>query len=148
MKVNRFSIAAVGLGAVLIMSNAATAQTTNAPTRERRGPTVQQRVERLSTELKLTDDQKAKVTALFEKQAKQRRELFTDTNVPREERREKMRALMEDENKQLKTILTSEQFEKLQTMREQMRARRPRPPGQDGEPGAAPAPAPAPAPQK
>ena len=99
----------------------------------------------MTTELNLNPDQKAKVTALFEGQAKQRREIFTDNSLPREERREKMRALMEDANKQLKVILTSEQFEKWQKMREEMRTRRGQGQGQPGE--AAPAPAPAPAPK-
>jgi Spy/CpxP family protein refolding chaperone len=140
MKVNRFSIAAAALGGLLAIVNVASAQNTNAASiRERRVPTVQQRVERMSNELKLTDDQKAKVTALFEKEAKQRKEIVGDTNLPREERRDKMRALMENETKQLKGILSAEQFEKLQSMREQARTRRP---GHPGQPGGGPAPAP------
>jgi periplasmic protein CpxP/Spy len=139
------------LGGLLALSNVASAQNTGANTNsnsntnsarrgERRGPNIQQRVERLSTELKLNDDQKTKVTALFEKEAKQRREIFADTNLPREERRDKMRALAQDQNKQLKGILTAEQFEKWQKMREEMRARQPGRPGQNGGPAPAPEP--------
>lgn len=140
MKLNGLSLAAVGLIGLLACSNLASAQDNNAAGRaERRGQTVQQRVDRMATGLKLNDDQKAKVTALFEQQGKQRRELSTDRNLSRDERREKIRALTQEENKQLKAILTPEQFEKWQTLREQMRARR-----SGGSESPAPAPAPEP----
>jgi len=145
MKAHRFSlVAATALGGLLALGSVSLAQDTNTTHRaERRGPTVQQRVERMTTELKLNDDQKTKVTALLEKQVKERRELMKDSSLPREERRQKMRALMESDNKQLKGILIPEQYEKWHTMaREQMRARRQ---GGHGEPGSPP-PAPAPAP--
>ena len=133
------------MASLLAFASVSSAQNTNTTNRAgRRGATLEQRVERISTELKLNDDQKAKLKALFQKQAKERREIVADTNLPRPERREKMRALAGEEKSQLKTILTSEQFEKWQALREQMRANRPRRPAQDGEPAPAPAPAPTP----
>jgi Spy/CpxP family protein refolding chaperone len=144
MKLYKFSlVTVVALGSLLACNSITSAQDTNATRRaERRGQMVQQRVERMTTELNLNADQKAKVTALLEGQAKQRREIFGDTSLPREERRDKMRALTEEENKQLKVILTPEQFEKWQKLREQMRSRRPGGPGQSGSPAPAPAPEP------
>jgi len=147
MKSYRCSLlAATALGGLLAMGNISQAQDTNATRHaERRCPTVQQRVDRMSTELNLNDEQKTKVTALLEKQGKERREIFGDTSLSREDRRDKMRAVMQDENKQLKAILTPDQFEKWKKLREQIRPRRP---GGEGEPGGSPAaPAPAPAPQ-
>jgi len=146
MKANRFSfVATTALGGLLAFSSVSLAQDTNANHKaQRKAPTIQQRVDRMSSELNLNDEQKTKVTALLEKQGKERRELFADNTLPREERRDKMRALMESENKQLKAILTPEQFEKWQKLREQMRPRRPG--GKPGEPGG-PAPAPAPEPK-
>jgi len=134
------------MGGLLVCSNITLAQDTNAARRaERRGQMAQQQIERMTTELNLNAEQKAKVTALFEGQAKQRREIFTDNSLPREERRDKMRALAEESNKQLKVILTPDQFEKWQKLREEMRARRQgRDQAQSGEPAPAPAPAPAP----
>lgn len=142
-------IAAAAAGSLLALSNVSSAQdtSTNATNRAgRRGAMVEQRVDRIATELKLNEDQKAKVLALFQKEAKERRELMTDKNLARDERREKMRTLALAQNQELKTILTSGQFEKLKELRQQMRANRPRRQGRDGEPAAAPAPAPAPAP--
>jgi Spy/CpxP family protein refolding chaperone len=150
MKLCRVSmslVAGAALGGFLAFTSVSSAQNTNATERAgRRGPTVEQRVERITTELKLNDDQKAKVVGLFKKQAKERREIVADKDMARPERREKMRALAEEQNKQFKTILTSEQFEKWQALRAQMRANRQRNPGQAGEPAAAPAPPPIAAP--
>jgi Spy/CpxP family protein refolding chaperone len=101
---------------------------------------MQQRVDRMATELKLNDEQKAKVTALLKKQAKQRREIVNDTNLSRQEHREKTRALIEEQNSELKTILTPEQFEKWQTLSAQMRTRRSGGPGHSGGPAPAPEP--------
>jgi Spy/CpxP family protein refolding chaperone len=146
MKLSSFKFVAVAaLGAWLASSSASSAQDTNVTRRtERRGPMIQQRVERMTTELKLNPDQQAKVKALLEKQAKDRREIFSDTNLPRDERREKMRTINQEEAKELKTILTTEQLEKWKKLREEMRSRRPGGPGQPGEPAPAPAPAPQP----
>ena len=144
MKAKFSFVAATALGGLLALGSVSQAQDTNANHRaQRKAPTVQQRVDRMSSELNLNEEQKTKVTALLEKQGKERRELFADNTLPREERRDKMRALMQHENKELKAILTPEQFEKWQKLREQMRPRRPG--GKPGEPGV-PAPAPAPAP--
>jgi Ribonuclease G/E len=136
-------VVAAALGGLLFLANVSQGQDTNATKRtERRGPNLQQRMERMTTELKLSDEQPGKVKALLEKQAKERRELVGDTALPREERRDKMRALMQEERKQLKTILSSEQFEKWQQLRQQNRARQPGKAGQDGGSTAAPAPEP------
>ena len=126
MKMHKLSFAAVlALGGLLACANLSTAQDTNAPKKApRRGPPVQQRVDRLAAELKLTDDQKAKVTTLLENQNKSRTEIFSDPNLTQEQRREKMRGLTDEESKKMKEILTPEQQDKYQKMREQMRQRR------------------------
>ncbi len=121
-------MAALALGTLLTCATPAPAQTTNAPGRGERRMTVQQRVDRMASELKLTDDQKTKVTALLEAQGKKRQELRADTSLSRDERREKTRAFMQEQNKKLKEILTPEQFEKWQKMRPQGRGRQPQPP--------------------
>lgn len=116
-------MAALGLGALLTCANLASAQSTNAPARTERRMTVQQRVDRMATELKLSDEQKTKVTALLEAGNKKRQELRADTALSQQERREQNRTFMRDQNKKLKEILTPEQFEKWQKMRPQGRSR-------------------------
>src|SRR5262245_45302997 len=121
MKINKFSIiAGLTLGSLVAFSNLATAQDQKGG--QRRGPSVEQRMERLTDELKLTDEQKPKVKAVLEDSKKKRQEMFSDSNVPREERREKMRDIMDKENKKLKEILTADQYTKYEKMLEEMRA--------------------------
>ena len=77
---------------------------------------VQQRVDTMATELKLTADQKTKVTALYEEQAKK---MQGATNLTQEERREKGRTMREDMDKKMKEILKPDQYEKWKQLRSQ-----------------------------
>src|SRR6266404_9721778 len=121
MKINKFSlIAGLALGSLVASSNLATAQDQKGG--GGRGPSVEQRMERMTEELKLTDEQKPKVKAALEDSQKKRQELFSDSSVAREDRREKMRGIMENEDKKLKEILTADQYAKHEKMREEMRA--------------------------
>ena len=131
MSINKLSvIASLALGGLVACSTMATAQDAKDGKKGgKRGPSVEQRMDRMTEELKLTDEQKPKVKAILEDGAKKRQELFADNSVPREQRREKMQALMEEENTKLKAILTPEQDEKWQKMREEFRKNRP--PGGD-----------------
>src|SRR6266850_574312 len=122
MKINKFSvITGLALGSLVACSNLAMAQDQK-PGGGRRGPSVEQRMERMTEELKLTDEQKPKVKAVLEDSQKKRQELFGDSSVAREDRREKMRGIMENEDKKLKEILTADQYAKHEKMREEMRA--------------------------
>src|SRR3974377_546642 len=122
MKIDRCSLVAalaLALGGVLACANVATAQSTNAPARNRRF-TPEQQLERMTTELNLTDAQKPKVKEVLENGAKKRQEL---RGLAQDERREKMRTLMVDQNKKFKEILTPDQFEKYQKLMERRRQR-------------------------
>jgi len=130
----RSLVSALALGGLLACSMMASAQDTNA-TKEgkqgkggKHGPSIDQQMERLTTELTLTDAQKPKVKEVLENTMKQRQEL---RNVPQEERREKGQAMREEESKKMKAILTPEQFDKWQKSREQMG--RKKGPGPGGE---------------
>ncbi len=114
MKMNKLSlVAALALGGLLAGTTIAAAQ--DAPKAGKKGgfPSIEQRMDRLSTELNLTDAQKPKVKAVLEDTDKKRQEL---RDVPQDQRREKMQALREEETKKMKEILTPEQFEKYQAM--------------------------------
>ena len=107
-------IAAMALGGLVACSTLATAQdATNAPAKKggKHGfPTVEQQMERLTTQLSLTDDQKPKVKAVLEDTAKQMQALAP------EDRREKAPAIRKEQNKKMKEILTEEQFKKYREM--------------------------------
>ena len=102
-------IVAVALGTVVACSMA-TAQEAgkDAAKKGKNFFSVDQRLERMSTQLNLTDDQKPKVKAVLEDSAKKMKD------VAPEERREKGRAIRDEEVKKFKAILTEEQFKKYQ----------------------------------
>jgi Spy/CpxP family protein refolding chaperone len=100
-------IAAIVLGG-LVACSMATAQEAGkeAPKKGKGGFSAEQRLERLTTTLSLTDEQKPKVKAVLEDTAKKMQA------VAPEERREKGRTIREEETKKLKEILTADQFKK------------------------------------
>jgi protein CpxP len=118
MKLQKLSlIAALAVAGLLVSANLSQAQDASQG-KKRGGRSPQEQVDRMSTELKLTADQKTKVTAILEDQRKQRSTL---RDLSGDERREKARALAKDTEKKLKEVLTSEQWEKWQKMREEAR---------------------------
>ena len=108
-------IAAVALGTVVACSMA-TAQEAGKDAAKKKGFSVDQRLERMSTQLNLTDEQKPKVKAVLEATNKKMQDLAP------EERREKGRALREEEMKKFKEILTAEQYKKMEEMGQSMRS--------------------------
>jgi protein CpxP len=121
MKINKLSaITALALGGLVACSTMAVAQDQK-PGGGKRGPSVEARMEQMTEQLKLTDEQKPKVKAVLEDSQKQRGELRGDSNLSREDRQEKMRGIMDKESKKLKEILTADQYSKYEKMREQMR---------------------------
>ncbi len=130
MKINKLSlIPMLVLGGLMAFGSMATAQDNKPadgapppggppPGGGRRGgmPTVEQQMERLTTALTLTDEQKPKVKAVLEETNKKGQELRADTNLSQEDRRTKRQALMDEQNTKLKAILTTEQFDKYQKM--------------------------------
>jgi periplasmic protein CpxP/Spy len=104
------------------MVSVATAQDTKAA--PRRGANIEQRIEQLDKELKLTADQKTKLKTYLEGERKKNQDIRADTSLTREQRQEKMRAVRDDLSKEMKSVLTSEQFtkwEKDQKAREEAR---------------------------
>lgn len=85
---------------------------------------VQERMERLSKELDLRQEQREKIRPLIEEEVKQLRELRANTNLTPEQRREKATAIMKETHEKLAAVLNPEQKEKLKQHMEQMRAHR------------------------
>ena len=105
-------ITAIALGSLIAFSNLATAQE-GKEGKKKGGMSVEQQMERMTEALKLTDEQKPKVEAVLKESAKKREEL---RDVPQDERRDKAQAIREAQDKKMKEILTSEQYEKYQAM--------------------------------
>jgi len=84
------------------------------------GGTMQERFDRIAEQLNLTDEQKDKVKEAFSGQVETMRGL---RDASPEERREKLKTMMDEQDKKMKEILKPDQFEKWQTVKEQLRSR-------------------------
>ena len=91
----------------------------SAPGRKGRGFTVEQRMERMTKDLELTDDQKPKVKSLLEESQKKMQALRDDTSTAQSDKREKFMDIRKDEDKKLKEILTADQYAKYEKMRDE-----------------------------
>ena len=112
-------VAALALGGLVACSTLVMAQ--DAPKEGKKGgkrgfPTVEQQMDKLTTELSLTDDQKPKVKAVLEGQQKQFQDLRNDSSLDRDARREKMQTIHKDTVAKMKPILTDDQFKKYEAM--------------------------------
>jgi periplasmic protein CpxP/Spy len=114
-------IAALALGGLLAFSTIAMAQDADKKEAKKGGKnrfSVEQRMERMSTDLKLTDEQKPKVKTVLEETSKSMQGL---REVPQDERRAKMQSIREKEVTKLKEILTPDQMEKYKKAQEEMK---------------------------
>jgi len=109
-------IAAMALGGLVACSTLATAQ--DATPKKKGRFTPEQQLERMTTQLSLTDEQKPKVKTVLEETSKKMQEIRSDTSIDRSEMRTKMRPIMEEQNKKLKAILTEDQFKKYEEMQQ------------------------------
>ena len=117
-------IAAMALGGLVVCSTLVSAQdATNAPDKKggKRGMSSDQLMEKYTEQLSLTDEQKPKVKALLEDQGKKRREIFRDSALDQQQKKEKFQGTMEAQNKKMKEILTADQYKKYQEMNEKMK---------------------------
>jgi Spy/CpxP family protein refolding chaperone len=85
-----------------------------------RGAAMQERLDKMSEELKLTDEQKGKVKEAYKAQFEKMRGL---RDASPEERREKGKAMMDEQDKKMKEILKPDQYEKWQKMQGELRGK-------------------------
>ena len=117
-------IAAMALGGLVVCSTLVSAQdATNAPDKKggKRGMSPDQMMEKYTEQLSLTDEQKPKVKAVLEDSGKKRREIFRDSALDQQQKKEKFQGTMEAQNKKMKEILTADQYKKYQEMNEKMK---------------------------
>lgn len=83
---------------------------------------AEDRAKQLQTQLKLTDDQTAKITSIFKDQRTKMDSIRTAANGDRDAMRKGMMPLMQDTNTKIKAILTPDQvtaYDKIQQERMQ-----------------------------
>src|SRR5512139_1355058 len=79
--------------------------------------TPKERVDRLAKELALSDSQKVKVLDLFTRQDEARRKARADGRGDREAMRATMQKMRDETAREMKAILTAEQFAKYEKLR-------------------------------
>ena len=99
--------------------------------RMRRQMTPADRLARMTKQLKLTDEQQAKIKPILEEQHNKMMDLRQDTSMTREDRFAKFREIRQESLQKIKPILTPEQQKKWEKM-QQMRRRRGGPRGPMG----------------
>jgi periplasmic protein CpxP/Spy len=80
--------------------------------------TPQERTDQLTKQLSLTKEQQAKVLEVFVKADSSRSKIFAENSGDRDAMRAAMGKVREESDKQLKGILTEEQFTQMQKLRE------------------------------
>ena len=125
------AVCALSTAMILELSAVARPQAAQQPPPSQAGPhmppgreSVEQRVERLSKELDLTQEQRDKIRPILEEQMKQMRTVREDSSLTQEQRREKAMAAMKETHQKVEAILNPEQREKLKQHMQQMRDQR------------------------
>jgi Spy/CpxP family protein refolding chaperone len=89
-----------------------------------RGPmTPADQLARMTKQLKLTDEQQAKIKPIIEEQHNKMMDLRQDTSMSREDRFAKFREIRQESMKKISPILTPEQQKKWEKMQEMRRRR-------------------------
>jgi len=86
-----------------------------------KGPSIEARVEKMSTDLALTDAEKATVKTLLEKQDAERKQFMKDNDKESADFKPKMKELLKKHGAELKAIIGDEKFQKLQALRAEER---------------------------
>jgi len=115
-RINASLVAVMVVGGLVACSSLATAQEAKPGGKRGPGPSVEQRLDRLTEQLKLTDEQKPKVKTVLEEETKKMQDLRGDTSVSREDRMDKIQTIQKETAAKLKGILTPEQYEKYEKL--------------------------------
>jgi hypothetical protein len=86
----------------------------NAKGKKEKGPSIEVRIEKMATDLNLSETEKANVKALLEKQAAAKKEAAAGGDKKDKEFKKQMKALTNTQEAELKTLLGDEKYAKYQ----------------------------------
>jgi len=86
-------------------------------------PTPEQRLQRMTQALNLTEDQQAKIKPILENESTQMQSLRSDTSLSQADQRTKMKQIRENTNSQINPILTPDQQKQYAEMMSRGRGR-------------------------
>lgn len=105
----------LALSFVLIFSTTIFAQEQTGE--KRKGPSIEQRVEKMATDLSLSATEKANLQVLFVKQEADMKKFKAETSKESPDFKDKMKELRKTQESELKAVIGDEKFAKLQTIR-------------------------------
>jgi len=82
-------------------------------------PEAAKKLEALAKQLNLTPEQKAKLLPILEAEAPKLKVIKADTTLPPMQKLEKLRAIHQESDPKVKSILSANQYEQWQTIRQQ-----------------------------
>jgi len=94
---------------------------TSVPTTTGGWPSPDEAVDRLSTKLNLSDDQKSKITPIIADRQAKMRELMADSSGRRLQKARKAKSIISDSDKKIEALLTSDQKKTYEQMKEERR---------------------------
>jgi hypothetical protein len=110
------------LSFVLVFSTMAFAQAQNK--QKAKAPSVEQRVEKIATDLSLSSTEKASLQSLFVKQEVDFQKFKAETDKESADFKEKMRTFRKNQESELKALLGDEKFTKLQAIRAEQKKKK------------------------
>jgi hypothetical protein len=93
------------------------ASTINAQEKKAKGQSIEVRVEKMATEIGLTEAEKATVKILLEKQDAEKKQYMIDNDKESPEFKPKMKELQKKQSAELKAAFGDEKFKKMQDLK-------------------------------
>jgi Spy/CpxP family protein refolding chaperone len=121
MRKSMFVKSLIGCALLLLVSVVSFAQDTEARGRKGRGEGREAQIEKWKTELNLSDEQVAKIQAANKKRKEQMDKLKEERKGERKENMEKIKGISEEFDRDMKAILTPEQYTKFDEIRDDKR---------------------------
>lgn len=113
------AIVALFLGAIAVCAQAP-AEQGGAQWGHGQPPTAEQRLQRMTQQLNLTDDQQQKIKPILENESTQMQSLRSDSSLSQEDRMAKMKQIRESTTSQINPILNADQQKKYAEMMSHM----------------------------
>jgi Skp family chaperone for outer membrane proteins len=108
---------AILLFSAIFMFALATNAQDQTPTKKVKGPSIEVRVEKMATDLGLTDAVKTSVKALLEKQAAEKKKFNAENDKESAEYKAKLKELQKAQNAEMKALIGEDNYKKLQEIK-------------------------------